>query len=169
MGSMNDILLSGTISGSAFDGTATAGTNAGSAFDIAGATGELHGGIYGPNAAETSGSYFLTGGPKETALIGSFGATQAASDRRLKEEIQRLGELANGLKLYSWRYIGGSRRFTGVMAQDLAPDDRFANAIVIDAKGLMWVDYGRLGFIPDDFAAMRSEGEAAIAEYRRHH
>lgn len=89
------------------------------------------------------------------------------SDRRLKVEIEPAGALPDGLKLYSWRYLGGRRRFTGVMADDLLASPAHADAVHADADGLMRVDYGAVGFLPEDFAAMQAEGEAAIARYRQ--
>ena len=168
-GTSSDVMLAGTISGSGFSGTASAGSTAGTAFDLTGATGNTRGGFYGPNAAETAGVFSLTGGPKETTMSGSFGAKQAASDLRLKQELTAVAELPNGLKLHSWRYLGGTRRFTGAIAQELLADARFAEAVLAGPDGLLRVDYGRLGYIPDDFAAMRAEGEAALAAYQRLH
>ena len=166
-GTVNDINLAGTISGSTYTGTATASATAGTAFDISGATGTLKGAFYGPGAAETAGVFNVSGGPNSTTLAGSFGAKQAPSDRRLKVDIEAAGSLPNGLKLYAWRYLGGSHRFTGVMAQDLLCDPRFANAVLADGEGLMRVDYDKIGYLPSHFAAMREEGEAALARYRQ--
>jgi len=73
-GSVNDIGLSGTISGSAFTGTTSVTGAAGSAFDIAGATGGVKGGFFGPTANEVAGVFNLSGGANGTTLLGSFGA-----------------------------------------------------------------------------------------------
>jgi hypothetical protein len=168
LGTINDIGLSATISGSTFAGTANVTGSAGTAFDIAGATGTLKGGFYGPAANEVAGVFNLAGGANNTTLMGSFGAKQAApSDRRLKVDVQAIGNLPNGLLLYTWRYRGGAHRFTGVMAQDLMADPRYAGAVTVDDAGLMRVDYGMIGYLPPDFALMRKEGEAALAHYRR--
>lgn len=168
LGTINNIGLTATISGSSYAGTTTVTGGAGTAFNIAGATGTVTGGFYGPAANETAGVFDLSGGANNTTLVGSFGAKQAApSDRRLKQEIVPLGTLPNGLKLYSWRYLGGNRRFTGVMAQDLLADSRFAGAVDADARGLMQVDYAGIGFIPADFDEMLAEGKQALAVYRR--
>jgi C-lobe and N-lobe beta barrels of Tf-binding protein B len=168
LGTINDINLAGTISGSAYSGTAAASATAGTAFDISGATGTLKGAFYGPSADETAGVFNLSGGPNSTTLVGSFGAKQAApSDRRLKVDVEPAGALPNGLMLYAWRYLGGSHRFTGVMAQDLLGDLRFADAVAIDGEGLMRVDYGRIGYLPSQLALMQEEGEAAVARYRQ--
>jgi len=167
LGTVNNIGLSATISGSEYSGTADVTGSAGTAFDISGATGSLKGAFYGPNAAETAGVFYLSGGTNSTELMGSFGAKQAPSDRRLKEDIVPLGALPNGLKLYSWRYLGGSHRFTGVMAQDLLADGRFVSAVEMDDDGMMRVDYGQISYVPAELHAMRAEGEEAIALYRR--
>jgi hypothetical protein len=77
---INDIDLSGTISGSTFSGTATAGTNAGNVYNITGTTGKFGGGFYGPNAKEIAGTFSLSGTgsnggtQSNTQMIGSFGA-----------------------------------------------------------------------------------------------
>ena len=168
LGTINAITLTGTISGNGFTGTTAASATAGSAFNTTGATGSLSGGFYGPTANEVSGIFSLSGGTNHTTLIGSFGAKQAAapSDRRLKADITPAGTLPGGLKLYSWRYRGGSHRFTGVMAQDLLASPHFASAVQRDSDGLMRVDYARLGYTPANIALMRAEGEAAITRYR---
>ena len=110
----------------------------------------------------------LSGGTHSITLLGSFGAKAgtAPSDIRLKQEIAPAGTLPNGLRLYSWRYLGGKHRFTGVMAQDLLADPRFARAITRDADGLMRVDYAAIGYAPANFDTMLAEGEQAIAAYR---
>ncbi|MGH7015806.1 MAG: transferrin-binding protein-like solute binding protein [Caulobacteraceae bacterium] len=167
IGTLNDIGLSATISGAAFNGTADVTGAAGTAFDITGATGKLHGAFYGPSAAEATGVFYLTGGTNNVSVAGSFGAKQTTpSDRRLKIDIEPAGTTDQGLQLYSWRYLGGERRFTGVMAQDLLANSRFAEAVEIAEDGLMAVDYAQIGLSPADFDAMVREGRAALARYR---
>ena len=161
LGTVNNIAFASTsIAGASYGGNASTSATAGtSTFNIAGATGSYSGGFYGANAAETAGVFYLSGGANQTQLIGSFGAKQAVpSDYRVKREIEQVETLANGLKLYSWRYLEGTRRFTGVIAQDLLAT-RFADAVEID--------YGKIGFIPDDFALMQSEGERAVTTWRK--
>lgn len=165
LGTMNGITLSGTISGSSFSGTSAASASPGTALNIAGATGTLNGGFFGPNAAEASGVFDLTG--SGVAIMGSFGGIKVPSDRRLKVEIRPAGRRDDGLKLYSWRYRGGHGRYVGVLAQDLLADPRFAVAVVAGRDGLLRVDYGRLHYIPANLPAMYREGEAAAARYRK--
>jgi hypothetical protein len=90
----------------------------------------------------------------------------APSDRRLKHDVETIGQLANGLRLYSYSYLGSDERFAGVMAQELLLDPRFASAVQQDEDGLMRVDYAAIGLRPSDFAAMAAAGEAAMSRYR---
>lgn len=80
-----------------------------------------------------------------------------ASDRRLKTDIVELARLANGLGVYEYRYIGGTVRHIGVMAQEvrmIRPD------AVGERDGHMTVDYARLFADPEIFVAMHSAGFA---------
>lgn len=70
------------------------------------------------------------------------GAAIMASDRRFKENIRRIGELANGLATYAFNYIGDKAQRFGVMAQEvlgIVPD-----AVSYDDDGFMYVDYGKV-------------------------
>ena len=65
------------------------------------------------------------------------------SDSRLKADINRIGTATNGLPLYSFRYIGQSQLYSGVMAQDVLA--RTPEAVVTLPGGYMAVNYGMLG------------------------
>jgi hypothetical protein len=65
------------------------------------------------------------------------------SDRRLKTDIVRVGQLRAGIPLYRFRYIGRDEVHVGVMAQDVLPV--VPEAVITDASGFMRVDYRRLG------------------------
>lgn len=65
------------------------------------------------------------------------------SDVRLKTDIKQVGSTVYGLPVYQFRYITGSDRFEGVMAQDVLevrPD-----AVVIGDDGFYRVNYAKLG------------------------
>jgi hypothetical protein len=65
------------------------------------------------------------------------------SDVRLKTDITPAGYAENGLPLYEFRYIDGTERYRGVMAQDVllhAPE-----AVVTLPSGYFAVNYGMLG------------------------
>lgn len=64
-----------------------------------------------------------TGGSPST--LGSIASTVGGiasifSDARLKKNAVKIGELSDGLGLWSFRYLGGVKRFVGVMAHEVA-------------------------------------------------
>lgn len=77
--------------------------------------------------------------------IGTGLALQHWSDRRLKRDIVLVGrDERTGLNLYEFAYIDGDgRRFRGVMADEVLAVD--PQAVVVDHRGFMAVDYGRIG------------------------
>lgn len=95
--------------------------------------------VAGQNAkSEASGA--LTG-----ALVQGGAMMFAASDRRLKRDIKRVGtDDVTGLGIYEFRYVGDSpKRYRGVMADEvirIAPD-----AVAQGDDGYMYVNYGALG------------------------
>jgi hypothetical protein len=166
----NGVVLTGTISGSAFSGTTSvsfAPTPAGVYTLGPTATGVVNGAFYGPTAQNVGAVWSLFGGVK--SAFGTFVARSggAPSDRRLKRDIRPLGRAANGLRLYSFRYLTDPRTFVGVMAQDLLDDPRFASAVIRRPSGLLIVDYAKLGLDIADFDQMRAAGETAVAAYER--
>ena len=57
---------------------------------------------------------------KEYLSIGSQIATAvAASDRRLKENIKKIGESISGLGIYTFNYIGKATKYIGTMADEV--------------------------------------------------
>lgn len=73
-GSMNDIALAGSITGSAISGTATPGSPTGKSVNIGATSGTFGGSFNGPAAQEVSGTYKMSGGGD--SVLGSFGAHQ---------------------------------------------------------------------------------------------
>jgi hypothetical protein len=74
------------------------------------------------------------------SLAGAGAKMWAASDRRLKEDIKRIGAADNGLPIYSYRYIGDPETKIGFMSDDvrkLHPD------AVMQVGGYDVVDYAR--------------------------
>jgi hypothetical protein len=79
-------------------------------------------------------------------LLGALGfGLQAApllfSDRRVKEDVKRVGETDEGLPVYTYRYKGGDTVHMGVMAQDVQKKKPEA---VHNVGGLLAVDYGAI-------------------------
>jgi hypothetical protein len=83
------------------------------------------------------------------------------SDRRLKTHVQRAGGTAEGLNLYSFRYIGEDHEFRGVMAQELLADERHRRAVEVGADGYYRVHYAGLGLASLASDEMRAAGERA--------
>ncbi len=65
------------------------------------------------------------------------------SDRRLKEDIIKIGMTHQGLPMYSFRYIGKDKVHIGVMAQDVL--QVYPEAVLVGENGYYMVDYGKLG------------------------
>jgi hypothetical protein len=76
------------------------------------------------------------------SFIGQAASAIAASDRRLKKNISKIGEYSNGLGIYKFHYINESGPFIGVMADEVARIQPDALGPVID--GYMTVDYSKI-------------------------
>lgn len=70
------------------------------------------------------------------------GASMAmmASDRRIKENIKRVGTLANGIATYLFNYIGDTAKQFGVMAQEVM----HVPGAVHNINGVLHVDYNKV-------------------------
>lgn len=79
------------------------------------------------------------------SLLGGAGALIAASDRRLKTNIEYLGTMDNGLNVYSYNYTDGRGPYKGVMADEVEVFLPEALGPVID--GYKTVDYSKVGDI----------------------
>jgi hypothetical protein len=77
------------------------------------------------------------------AASTSASGQTAGSDIRLKTDIERVGTAANGLPLYTFRYIGGDAVYQGVMAQDVL--EVFPEAVSTMPNGFLGVRYDMLG------------------------
>lgn len=83
----------------------------------------------------------------QTAGLGSIAGTLGsaailASDRRLKDNIKKIGKLANGLAVYSFQYIGERAKYIGVMSDEVRR--LIPHAVTQDITGYDVVHYGEL-------------------------
>lgn len=73
---------------------------------------------------------------------GSLGAAAIMSDRRFKENIRRIGTLANGIATYAFNYLGDKAQQFGVMAQEVL--QVIPEAVVQGSDGYLRVNYGKV-------------------------
>jgi hypothetical protein len=97
LGTVNDIGLAASISGSSYTGATSVIGRAGNAFDISGASGQISGGFYGPAANETAGVFYLNGGTNNTHLTGAFGAKVGSEMLTQFREVATIGTDSSGL------------------------------------------------------------------------
>ena len=104
---------------------------------------ETYGGMGKADIAAQAASSPLGGlGSLAGSLLGSGGIKGLFSDRRLKINVVKVGELESGLSVYEYDYIWGGPRHRGVMAQEVRhviPD-----AVVCDKSGYLAVDYSKV-------------------------
>lgn len=80
----------------------------------------LVGSNYAARAGRPSGKGGFLGGLGSLAQgAGALGGSGLFSDRRLKEDIARVGVLDNGLPVYVYRFKGDPRTFMGLMADEV--------------------------------------------------
>jgi hypothetical protein len=104
----------------------------------------LQGGGLVANTGQVSNSKSTGGSPSTVGSIASTvgGLASIFSDRRLKTAIRKVGEFADGLGIYSFRYIGQHDRVRGVMADEVARLRPWALGRTI--AGFATVNYGAL-------------------------
>lgn len=109
--------------------------------NILGATqaqGQYNQGLYGSQVAQTNA------GNQQAGQLASLAAMymMAGSDRRLKEDIKRVGELPSGIPIYTFRYKGEPQFHLGVMADEVKPI--IPEAVGVRPDGYLAVHYGML-------------------------
>lgn len=124
--------LSGIVSGSPSKGAITMVDKPNPLAQIAGVGLSLATGGMGGSAAAAGG--------------GSFNAAAAAnglpwSDEQLKEDITPVGR-KNGFTVVEFRYLGGSNRYRGVLAQEV--QEKMPEAVA-ERDGYLSVDYDKIG------------------------
>ena len=72
----------------------------------------------------------------------SIASIFAASDIRMKEDIEQVGISPDGHKIYEFNYIGSPTRYRGAMAQEVVKIDPMAVGVRQD--GYLAVNYGKI-------------------------
>ncbi|WP_341366065.1 tail fiber domain-containing protein [Yoonia sp. BS5-3] len=106
--------------------------------------------VESPTGSSINGTYVIVGVVAALLLALALREDEeeeeeviATSDIRLKEDITQIGSTSNGLPLYSFRYIGDTQLYSGVMAQDVLMHT--PEAVVMQPNGYLAVNYGMLG------------------------
>lgn len=96
------------------------------------------------NTGQKSNSTSTGASPSTVGSIASTvgGIASIFSDRRLKTHIRKVGEFADGLGIYTYRYIGQCQRIRGVMADEVAKLRPWALGRTV--AGFQTVNYGAL-------------------------
>ncbi|MGB0854957.1 MAG: tail fiber domain-containing protein [Pikeienuella sp.] len=83
------------------------------------------------------------GGAGALGILGlGLQAAPLFSDRRVKEDIKRVGAMDDGTPVYTYRYKGGNTYHMGVMADEV--EDKHPDAVVTLPNGIQAVHYGSL-------------------------
>ena len=102
---------------------------------------------YGMPGGSTTSTGTTTGGSSQTlgqimggvsalpALLGLFGL----SDRKLKENIEYLRTLSDGVRVYAYNFIGKTKRQFGVMADEILA--KYPTAVMCGDDGYLRVNY----------------------------
>jgi hypothetical protein len=95
------------------------------------------------NAQAAANAQMMSAGIGAAGALGGAGI-KAASDRRLKKNIKRIGTHVLGIGLYTWDYLWG-QPFSGVMADEV--EQVMPEAIVMHPSGFKMVNYSMLGLM----------------------
>ena len=95
----------------------------------------------------------------------TIGLVPSPSDRRLKRDIALLTTLANGMKIYVFRYTWSDTFYVGLMAQDLMVNPAWRRAVVRQANGYYAVNYAALGLRMTTLEEWRKNGVGGILHH----
>ena len=98
-------------------------------------------------------------------LGAKVGEPESASDARLKRDIEHVATRADGLPIYSFRYLWDDEVHVGVMAQDLLRNEAWRSAVVTKEGGALAVNYAKIGLRKATLEEWLTKGmEALIRE-----
>lgn len=93
--------------------------------------------------SQSTGTSTSKTSPGIASFLGQAAAGAASmSDRRLKTDIKKVGQLDNGLNVYTFKYLGGKTTYTGVMADEVK--DILPEALGPTVNGYASVDYSKI-------------------------
>lgn len=117
------------------------------------------GGTSSSTQPSPNGTSQMLGNLGSIGQLGYLGYLAYTSDRRVKEDIERVGMHKGNYGFYptyNFKYKGDDKRYHGVMAQDVEKIN--PDAVGHDKRGIKFVDYGKLarggvarGFTPNNY------------------
>ncbi len=96
----------------------------------------------------------------------TIGLVFGPSDRRLKRDIALLATMANGMKLYAFRYNWSDTIYVGLMAQDLLVNRDWRGAVVRQPSGYYAVNYAMLGLRMTTLDDWKRNGLGAVLHHK---
>jgi hypothetical protein len=104
---------------------------------------------------------------KARAIIGSGPAVGVVADKRLQTDVEEIGKLDGGIKVYAFRYLWDDTVRVGVLAQDLLERPETKSAVLTLANGLYAVDYAALGLRQATMKQWTDDGPSSLrADYK---
>ncbi len=86
----------------------------------------------------------------------------AQSEVRIKTNIKKLHKLDNGIQLYSFQYRSDPIQYVGVMADEIAANEKYRGAVVAMGEGHYTVNYEKLGLQLITLETWQKEGQNAF-------
>lgn len=80
----------------------------------------------------------------------------------IKTKVKKLHKLENGLQLYSFQYISDTTRYVGLMADDLAGNEKYKWAVVNMGEGHYMINYEKLGLKLVTYKMWLKKGPKAV-------
>ncbi|HEX2449400.1 MAG TPA: hypothetical protein VHK26_14680 [Methyloceanibacter sp.] len=80
----------------------------------------------------------------------------------MKRDIDHVATRADGLAIYSFRYLWDEEVYVGVMAQDLLRNEAWAPAVVTRESGTLAVDYAKIGLRMATLEEWQANGMRAL-------
>ncbi len=99
---------------------------------------------------------------KLRAKTGTGPKSGIISDRRMKQDLQPVGNLANGLPIYAFQFAWETKVRVGLIAQDVAERPDTQAAVLTLSNGLLGVDYASLGLRMATEREWIADGQAAL-------
>jgi hypothetical protein len=96
------------------------------------------------------------------AVAGRGPASGFFADTRLTREVALVGQMDNGLNIYSFRYLWDDQTWVGLVAEDLMARDDLKGAVLTLANGINGIDYKSLGLRIATLEEWRSANLAAL-------